>query len=254
MLNPDAAERIRAIFNHDGSSVTMVDFIILLGWSITTFEDAVKWRVVTVEDSAAAVPRIAYAQLLEQAREQWSQDEIAEALGADATRVATAGGRRACTPRALPASAHAAPPTGSAGTFIRDSGSASGVGTSVPVATAPLRPHVPYLPGSPSKRRRRLAALRRATPQPVSLPPTRRNRPDGVHEATMITACAGDNDSAPHLRLRGHWLARFGFKPASRIFVTPSPGQLVITLRDPAAVTAMADRPTVPAPRRVSRS
>ena len=163
-------------------------------------------------------------------------------------RVARANGRSACVPRALPPSAplpaaihrgcdRAATSTTSDDStqmLIRDHGAASDVGASVAVATAPLRPLVPYLPESPSKRRRRVAALRRGTPQPVGLPPTRRNRADGVREATMIQACAGDNGSAPHLRLRGHWLSRFGFNPATRIYITPSRGQLVITVKDPA--------------------
>jgi hypothetical protein len=50
MLKSDITARIRAIFLHDGSPVTIVDFIILLGWSISTFEAAVKWRVITIED------------------------------------------------------------------------------------------------------------------------------------------------------------------------------------------------------------
>lgn len=162
--------------------------------------------------------------------------------------VAKANGRSAGAPRALPPSAPvpaaihrgcdraatAEMSDDATQMLIRDHGSASGVGASTPVVTAPLRRLVPYVPESPSKRRRRLAALRKATPQPVPLPPTRRNRADGVREATMIQACAGDNGSAPHLRLRGHWLSRFGFQPATRIYITPSPGQLVITVKDPA--------------------
>lgn len=46
-----------------------------------------KWRVVIIEDAEAAVPRVSHAQLLEKAREQWSEVEIAEALGADAARI-----------------------------------------------------------------------------------------------------------------------------------------------------------------------
>lgn len=174
-------------------------------------------------------------------------------------RVAKADSRSACAPRALPPSASApaaihrgcdraatsATPDDSAQMLVRDHGSASDAGASTPVATAPLRRHVPYVPESPSKRRRRLAALRRATPQPVPLPPTRRNRPDGVREATMIQSCAGDNGSAPHLRLRGRWLSRFGFNPATRIYITPSRGQLVITLKDPAKSPKGATSATV---------
>ena len=240
MLKPDIAERIRAIFADDESSVTVVDFIILLGWSIGTFEDAVKWRVVTVEDSAGAIPRISREQLRQQAREQWSEAEIAEALGPAAPRAQVA--------------AHAAP---AAASLICDSARVDAA-TAPQVVTLPsaaelqaagLRPpHREPLP------RRRSRSRKLVVVPPPPLTPTRRNRADGVHEATMITACAGDNGSAPHLRLRGHWLARFGFKPDARIYVTPSPGQLVITLRDPATVTAMTDRPTPPTLPRASRS
>lgn len=170
----------------------------------------------------------------------------AEPVTVHVTRAAKADARSARTRRALPPSAPPAAPHGSVESFIGDHGSTSDVGTSVPVTAAPLPPLVPYAPESPSKRRRRLAALRRATPQPVPLPPTRRNRADGVHEATMISTSAGDNGSAPHLRLRGQWLARFGFTVNARIYVTPLPGQLVITLKDPAKSPKAAASGTAP--------
>lgn len=243
MLNPDVAERIRAIFLHDGRPVTIVDVILLLGWQIAEFERAVKWKVVTL-DASGDVPLVPHAQLVALAREQWSELEIAEALGDDAPRFLP-------PPAAVPSAvaqgcdrdAAAATQDDSPQALVHDHGSASDVGVSVPVAAAPLRPHVPHVPESPAKRRRRLAALRSAAPQPIALPPPRRNRNDGVREATMIQTCAGDNGSAPHLRLRGYWLSRFGFKPATRIYITPSPGQLVITLRDPATSTKSATSP-----------
>ena len=77
MLKPDIAERIRAIFLHDGTAVTIVDFIILLGWEISTFEAAVKWRVITVEDPAAADPQ-RYLVLNAQDDEHQLADEIAQ--------------------------------------------------------------------------------------------------------------------------------------------------------------------------------
>lgn len=240
MLNPDITERIRAIFLHDGSAVTIFDFVILLGWPVTTFDAAVKWRVVTIEDPAAAVPHISHAQLVEKAREQWSEAEIAEALGDDGPRVL--------------ARTHA---PASAASLICDAVRTEPVDALQVVAplsldemtAAGLRPprRVPV-----PRRRRRARVLAIAPPPP--LPPTRRNRADGVHEATVITACAGDSGSAPHVRLRGHWLSRFGFKPDARIYITPSPGQLIITLRDPAAVTAKSDRPITPARPHASRS
>ena len=240
MLKPDIAERIRAIFADDESSVSIVDFIILLGWSITTFDNAIKWRLVTFVDDTAALPRISRVHLRQQARDQWSEAEIAEALGPAAARQHVAAG--------------AAPVAAS---FIGDSVRVD-VADAPQVVTMPsadelraagLRP--PHREPLPRRRSRsRVPAVAPAPP----LPPTRRNRADGVREATMITAGAGDNGSAPHLRLRGHWLSRYGFKPDARIYITPSPGQLVITLTDPAAVTAMSDRPITPARPRASRS
>ena len=87
MLESDIAARIRAIFLHDDSAVTIVDFIILLGWPISTFEAAVKSGEITIENHASAVPHISHAQLLEKARDQWSEAEIVEALGRDGPRV-----------------------------------------------------------------------------------------------------------------------------------------------------------------------
>ncbi|HYK03182.1 MAG TPA: SymE family type I addiction module toxin [Thermoanaerobaculia bacterium] len=240
MLKPDIAERIRAIFADDESAVTIVDFIILLGWSITTFDNAVKWRLVTFEDASGALPRISRAQLRQQARDQWSEAEIAEALGPAAARALVA-------PDAAPVAASRISDS------VRVDGAASPQVVTMPSAeelrAAGLRP--PHR--EPPPRRRSRSRVLAAVPPPPP-PPARRNRADGVHEATMITACAGDNGSAPHLRLRGHWLARFGFKPDARIYITPSLGQLVITLTDPAAVTAMADRSTARATPRASRS
>lgn len=182
-----------------------------------------------------------------------------EPLAVHVARVAKADGRSACAPRALPPSAPvpaaihrgcdraatAASSGDAAQMLVRDHGSASDVGASTRVATAAPRALVPYVPESPSKRRRRLAALRKAAPQPVPLPPTRRNRADGVREATVIDSPAGSGDYAPHLRLRGRWLSRFGFKPATRIYITPSPGQLVITVKDPARSKKAATSDTV---------
>lgn len=220
MLKRDIAERIRAIFLHDGSAVTIVDFIILLGWDISTFEAAVKWRVITIEDPATAVPHISHAQLLEKAREQWSEAEIVEALGDDGPRVL--------------ASAHAPAATAS---IIRDAVRAEPV-DALPVVAA-LSPAEMLAAGlrpphrEPVPRRRKRPRVPTIAPAPP-LPPTRRNRADGVREATLTGFEVAYQDLVPMLRLRGRWLARNGFKVGARIYITVAEGRIVITATDPA--------------------
>ena len=230
MLKSDIAERIRAIYQHDGSPVTVVDFIILLGWEISTLDDAVARRLITILDAGSAVPRISHAQLLERAREQWSEAEIVEALGDDGPRILAS--------TQAPAAA---------ASVIRDAVRVEPVDALQVVAAltpdemlaAGLRP--PHREPLPRRSRRpRVPAV--ALPPP--LPPTRRNRADGVREATMISACAGDNGSAPHLRLRGHWLSRFDFKVGARIYIVAERGKLTITTTDPAA--ARGRQPSAP--------
>jgi hypothetical protein len=118
---------------------------------------------------------------------------------------------------------------------IRDHGGASSalVPAVTPLAAA-LPPLVPNVPESPSKRRRRLAA-RRPSGESLqqSTEPTRRKRPDGIREATLSYFAVGDRRFVPFLRLRGQWLASFGFKTRTRIYITASPGRLVITVDDP---------------------
>ena len=226
MLNPDITERIRAIFLHDGSAVTIFDFVILLGWPVTTFDAAVKWRVVTIEDPAAAVPHISHAQLLEKASEQWSEAEIAEALGDDGPRVLA----RTQAPA-------------SAASLICDAVRTEPVDALQVVAplsldemtAAGLRP--PRRVPIPRRRRRpRVAAI---TPPPP-VPRTRRNRADGVREATLTGFEVAYQDLVPMLRLRGRWLAQHGFQVGARIYITVAEGRLEITAKDPAKATAPA--------------
>ena len=220
MLKPDIAERIRAIFLHDGSAVTIVDFIILLGWPISTFEAAVKWGVITMEDPASNVPHISHAQLLEKARDQWSEAEIVEALGDDGPRVL--------------ASTHTPAATAS---IIRDAVRTEPVDalqivdmpSPAEMLAAGLRP--PHR--EPIPRRRRRARVPAIVPAPP-LPPTRRNRADGVREATLTGFEVAYQDLVPMLRLRGRWLARNGFKVGARIYITVAEGRIVITATDPA--------------------
>lgn len=260
MLAQDTAERIRAIFLHDGSAVTIFDFVILLGWPISTFDAAVKWRVVTLEDSPSDIPRVSHAQLLLHAREQWSDAAIVKALGQDAHRFL-----------ALPAASSIAATSAS---YVHDRPSvvtqhtsparlaAAGVLGCDPFTArradvvddpnrgihtvnfdemfGPRPPHVPFTPPPPAARRRELRAMRRnASIAEVPLPAARRRRPDGIREATFTSTETEYNKVVPFLRLRGQWLARLGFKPKTRIYIAAEQGRLVITAADPA--TAAAD-------------
>lgn len=221
MLARDIAKRIRAIFLHDGSAVTIVDFIILLGWPISQFDDAVKAGAVIIAGPASAVPRVSHAQLVEKAREQWSEAEIAEALGDDRPRVL------ASTPAPAAASS-----------FVCDAVRAVpvdalqlvGAPSPAEILAAGLRP--PHREPVPRRRtRRRVVAI--APPPPV--PATRRNRADGVREATLSYFEVKYQDLVPVLRLRGRWLARHGFEIGARIYITVAEGRIVITATDPAA-------------------
>lgn len=128
--------------------------------------------------------------------------------------------------------------------MIRDHGGASLALASVAAVTAPLPPLVPYVPESPSKRRRRLGA-RRPSGEPLQTTPepARRNRADGIREATLSYFQLGYQRFVPFLRLRGQWLASFGFKTRTRIYIKASDGCLVITVKDPAKAEKAAQAP-----------
>ena len=131
---------------------------------------------------------------------------------------------------------------------IRDHGGASlAFAPSVPALTAPLPPLMPYVPESPAKRRRRLGAHRPSgEPLQTTPEPARRNRPDGIREATLSYLELGYQRFVPFLRLRGHWLASFGFKMRTRIYIKASRGRLVITVDDPANARKRRTSPAEP--------
>ena len=175
----------------------------------------------------------------------------ADPVSVHVARAARVGGRSARTcalvsPSALaampPVSAPSqAAPVGAASfghSVIRDHGGASlAVAPTAPAVTAPLPPLMPYVPESPSKRRRRLGARRRSgEPLQTTPEPARRNRADGIREATLSYFELGYQRFVPFLRLRGQWLASVGFKTRTRIYIKASDGCLVITVKDPAKV------------------
>jgi hypothetical protein len=128
---------------------------------------------------------------------------------------------------------------------VRDHGGASlAVAPSVPVLAGPPHALVPYVPESPAKRRRRLG-VRRPSGEPLhkSPEPARRNRPDGIREATLSSFELSYQRFVPFLRLRGHWLASFGFETRTRVYIKASHGCLVITVDDPAKAKKAAESP-----------
>ena len=182
----------------------------------------------------------------------------ADPVSVHVARAARVGGRsaRSCNVIAPPALAAMSPSRGCdrpssvrdvapGPSVIRDHGSASlAVAPAVAPLTAPLPPLMPYVPESPSKRRRRLGARRRSgEPLQESPAPVRRNRPDGIREATLSGFELGYQRFVPFLRLRGHWLASLGFKTRTRVYIEASEGRLVITVKDPAKEKKAAQSP-----------
>lgn len=267
MLDSDTTERIRAIFLHGGSSVTIFDFAILLGWDASTVNAAIKWHAVTLEDSADDVPRVSHAQLILHAREQWAEAEIVEALGDDARLFDPLP--PFTPPSQIPALSYVrdrAPLTVRRSSSVPAAAAAVSSDPFAPRRTAvavdpnrgvktvnfdevfgPRPPHVPCALPTPAQRRRELRDMRRgAALAEAPLPPARRRRADGIREATFTATVTEYQKVVPYLRLRGQWLAQLGFTPKTRIYIAAEPGRLVITATDPA--TAAADPAASPAP------
>lgn len=203
MLSPDDKEHIRAIFLHHVEPVTPELAAELLGWDLDTMDAAIKWRAVELDENSLDEPRVNRAELLELATDQWSMSEIVEALGRDVRRV-----------------------------FSRKTGWTS--------AGALVRDALEKIPPAPVPEvvLRRVAARRRRAPMPAPLPHSRRNRLDGVREATLSGLEVEYQKSVPYLRLSGRWLAKLGLKPGMRVYITLRAGKIVISAVDPAVATA----------------
>jgi hypothetical protein len=203
VLPADDKENIRAIFLHHVDPVTPELAAELLGWDLDTMDAAIKWRAVRLDENSLDAPRINRAELLELATDQWQMSEIVEALGRDLKRV-----------------------------FSRKTG--------WPSAAALVRDALEKVPPAPVPDviLRRVAARRKRAPLPAPLPHTRRNRPDGVREATLSGLEVEYQKSVPHLRLSGRWLAKLGLKPGMRVYITLRTGRIVISAVDPAVATA----------------
>ena len=220
MLAPDVAAHIRAIFVHDGTPVTVDDAALLLGWSLNTMDEAIKWRAVRIDAGSEREPRISRRQLLEHAFDQWSLADIKAALSpaewkALRRNCGTSYGRLAVCDRDTLRAAAERP--------AHDA-----------VASAAL-----LRPEAAATLRRRAERERKAK---VIVPPQfkRRRRTDGVREFTLTAFEVRYRDLVPMLRLRGRWLARLGFKPGMRVYVVAQQGALLLTVTDPAAVQEQA--------------
>lgn len=206
MLKPDLVDRIRSIFLHDGEPVTPGTAAEWLGWDFNTMEQAIKWRAVKLDELRPETPRITFPELLVHATDQWTFAEIRQALGEDARDIFD---------------------------DERSTLSATEIIDAV-MAHVVRQGYRREAAECDSAARRRRGRGRNVPPAAVSLPPARRVRDDGVREFTLTRIEREHHRFVPYLRLRGRWLARLGFKPGMRVYVDSTPGQLTISVCDPA--------------------
>lgn len=70
--------------------------------------------------------------------------------------------------------------------------------------------------------------------------PARRRRSDGQHQLTISSTYAAartQDGRVPFLRVRGQWLAQFGFERGARVLIAAEQGRLVVTLAPPDMMT-----------------
>ena len=86
MPDPALIQRIRAIFLHHESRVTIADAAGLLGWSHAEMNAAIRNGEIEVVETCSG-KRIELRELTAYALQQWSLTEIEEALGRDAALI-----------------------------------------------------------------------------------------------------------------------------------------------------------------------
>ncbi|HYI08142.1 MAG TPA: hypothetical protein VEK57_03640 [Thermoanaerobaculia bacterium] len=86
MLDPALIQRIRAIFLHHESRVTMADAAGMLGWSRAEMNRAIRNGEIEVVETCSG-KRIELRELAAYALQQWPLTSIEEALGRDATLI-----------------------------------------------------------------------------------------------------------------------------------------------------------------------
>ena len=222
MLEPTVAANIRAIFIHQGEPVPVDQAALLLGWDLPTIDEAIKWKAIRLDDSSPDAPRITRRELLEHAFEQWSLAEIGEALGpADADRVL--GKKSERDPKLV----------------IRDRDTAR----AAVLRTLESSGSALLLPRAREAARRRVAKAQTISANDAPPRKSRPRRADGIREVTLTATEISYQNLVPLLRLRGRWLARLGFKPGMRVYIATAPGELVMTVTDPAAAAETSNAP-----------
>jgi hypothetical protein len=86
MLDPALIQRIRAIFLHHESRVTIADAAGMLGWSRAEINAAIRDGEIELVETCSG-KRIELRELVAYALQQWPLTAIAEALGRDATLI-----------------------------------------------------------------------------------------------------------------------------------------------------------------------
>jgi hypothetical protein len=86
MLDPALVQRIRAIFLHHESRVTIADAAGLLGWSRAEMNAAIRDGEIEVVETCSG-KRVELRELAAYALQQWALTDIEEALGQDATLI-----------------------------------------------------------------------------------------------------------------------------------------------------------------------
>jgi hypothetical protein len=86
MLDPALIQRVRAIFLHHESRVTIADAAGLLGWSHAEMNAAIRNGEIEVVETCSG-KRIELRELAVYALQQWPLTAIEEALGQDATLI-----------------------------------------------------------------------------------------------------------------------------------------------------------------------
>jgi hypothetical protein len=86
MLTSDEINRIRAIFLHPESRVTVADATHMLGWSSARMKEAIRDGEIEVVSTCRG-EQIALGELVEMALALWSVSEIEVALGASARKI-----------------------------------------------------------------------------------------------------------------------------------------------------------------------
>ena len=90
MLDPVLIQRIRTIFLHHESRVTIAEAAAMLGWSRAEMNAAIRDGEIEVVETCSG-KRVELRELAAYALQQWPLTDIEEALGRDATLILPTG-------------------------------------------------------------------------------------------------------------------------------------------------------------------